>query len=90
MLVLSRKKNESIIINGNIEITVIELEDGRVRLGIEAPKSIDIHRKEVFEEIARENKASTASKLNMDKLKGKTFNLKENTKKNITLKKKDL
>lgn len=58
MLVLSRKKNESIVINGNIEVKVIESEDGKVRLGIEAPKSISIHRKEVFDAIAAENKAA--------------------------------
>jgi len=90
MLVLSRKKNESIIINGNIEIKVIELEDGRVRLGIDAPRSIEIHRKEVFEEIARENKASTSSKFNLDKLKGQTFAVKEKSQKNIKISKKDL
>lgn len=90
MLVLSRKKNESIIINGNIEVKIIELDDGRVRLGIEAPRSIDVHRKEVFDEIARENKESTNSTLNLDKLKGKTLKLKENNKKHITFNKKDL
>ena len=90
MLVLSRKKNESIIVDGKIEIKIIELEDGRVRIGIEAPKDIQIHRKEVFDEIEKENKASVSSKLNLDKLKGQTLEIKENQEKNIKFKKKDL
>lgn len=51
MLVLSRKKNESILINDDIEITVVEIRGDRVRLGIQAPKEIPVHRKEVFEAI---------------------------------------
>ena len=54
MLVLSRKKDEKIIINnGEIVITVVEIRDGKVRLGIEAPKEIPVHREEVFEAIKR-------------------------------------
>ncbi|MBI9014609.1 MAG: carbon storage regulator CsrA [Clostridiales bacterium] len=62
MLVLSRKKNESIIINGNIEVKIIESDDGKVRIGIEAPKHIEIHRKEVFDQITEANRAATNSK----------------------------
>jgi carbon storage regulator len=51
MLVLSRKKNESIIINDNITVTVIEIRGDKVRLGIEAPKDITVHRREVYEAI---------------------------------------
>ena len=51
MLVLSRKKNESIIINDNITITVIEIRGDKVRLGIEAPKEVSVHRREVYEAI---------------------------------------
>ena len=51
MLVLSRKKNESIIINDNISITVIEIRGDKVRLGIEAPKDVSVHRREVYEAI---------------------------------------
>ena len=51
MLVLSRKKNESIIINDNITVTVIEIRGDKVRLGIEAPKDIPVHRREVYEAI---------------------------------------
>ena len=90
MLVLSRKKNESIIIDGKIEIKIIETEDGRVRIGIEAPKEIQIHRKEVFDEIEKENKASVSSKMNLDKLKGQSLEIKEKQEKNIKFNKKDL
>jgi len=48
MLVLSRKKNESIIISGNIVITVVELTGDRVRLGIEAPREIPVFRQEIW------------------------------------------
>ena len=51
MLVLSRKKNESIIIDDHITITVVEIRGDKVRLGIEAPKEISVHRREVFEAI---------------------------------------
>lgn len=51
MLVLSRKKNESIIINDRIKITVVEIRGDKVRLGIEAPRDVPIHRSEVYEAI---------------------------------------
>src|SRR5437870_3733184 len=51
MLVLSRKKNESIVINNDITITVVEIRDDKVRLGIVAPKEVPVHRQEVFEAI---------------------------------------
>lgn len=54
MLVLSRKKNESIVINNDIIIVVVEIRGDKVRLGIEAPKDISVHRQEVYEAIQRE------------------------------------
>jgi carbon storage regulator len=51
MLVLSRKKNESIIINNDIIVTVVEIRGDKVRLGIVAPKSVSVHRQEVYEAI---------------------------------------
>jgi carbon storage regulator len=51
MLVLSRKKNESIVINDNITIVVVEIRGDKVRLGVEAPKEIPVHRREVFDAI---------------------------------------
>jgi len=53
MLVLSRKKNESIVINNDITIVVVEIRGDKVRLGVEAPKEIPVHRREVFDAIRR-------------------------------------
>jgi len=55
MLVLSRKKGQSIIIGDNIEITVVEIKGDMVRIGINAPREVTVHRQEVFEQIAAEN-----------------------------------
>lgn len=57
MLVLSRKKNESIIISDNITVTVIEIRGDKVRLGIEAPKDVSVHRREVYEAIQSQARA---------------------------------
>ena len=54
MLVLSRKKNESIVINNDITIVVVEIRGDKVRLGIEAPREVTVHRQEVYEAIQRE------------------------------------
>ncbi len=56
MLVLARKVGQSIVVNDNVEILVIEVRGDQVRLGIEAPKSIPVHRKELLEQIRAENK----------------------------------
>ena len=56
MLVLSRKKNESIVINENIVITVVEVRGDKVRLGIQAPREVPIHRSEVYEALANLSK----------------------------------
>ena len=53
MLVLSRKKNESIVINNDITIVVVEIRGDKVRLGVEAPKEIPVHRREVYDAIKR-------------------------------------
>ena len=53
MLVLSRKKNESIVINDDIRIVVVEIRGDKVRLGVEAPKEVPVHRHEVYEAIKR-------------------------------------
>ena len=55
MLVLSRQKDESIVIGDDIEITVVDIRGDKVRLGIAAPAEIPVHRKEVYEAIQREN-----------------------------------
>jgi carbon storage regulator len=54
MLVLSRKAGESIVINDNITVTVVSVAEGRIRLGIAAPKEVIVHRQEVAEAIARQ------------------------------------
>jgi carbon storage regulator len=58
MLVLSRKKNESIVINNDITIVVVEIRGDKVRLGVEAPKEVPVHRREVYEAIHRNNSVS--------------------------------
>lgn len=55
MLVLSRKKNESIVINNDITIIVVEIRGDKVRLGVEAPKEVPVHRREVYDAIHRSN-----------------------------------
>ncbi len=60
MLVLSRKKNESIVINDEITIVVVEIRGDKVRLGIEAPKEVPVHRNEVYEAIKRSAQAESA------------------------------
>ncbi|MFO1044111.1 MAG: carbon storage regulator CsrA [Planctomycetaceae bacterium] len=60
MLVLSRKKNESIVINDTIVITVVEIRGDKVRLGIEAPREVPIHRSEVHAAIAAQEENSPA------------------------------
>lgn len=61
MLVLTRKKGESIVIGDSIEITISEISGEQVRIGIKAPKDITIHRKEIYMEIKEENKKAAQS-----------------------------
>lgn len=61
MLVLSRKKNESIVINDDITIVVVEIRGDKVRLGVEAPKEVPVHRNEVYEAIRRNQEQATKS-----------------------------
>lgn len=65
MLVLGRKKGETIVVDDNIEITVTAIEGDMVRLGINAPKHITIHRKEVYLEIQEENKQAASNVINI-------------------------
>ena len=67
MLALSRKKGQSVIIGDGIEITVVDIQGDQVRLGINAPKNIPIHRKEVFLEIQEENKKAALIKTDIIK-----------------------
>ncbi len=61
MLVLSRKKNESIVINNDITIVVVEIRGDKVRLGVEAPREVPVHRREVYDAIQRSQHADDAS-----------------------------
>lgn len=67
MLVITRKKGESILIGNDIEVTVVKLDDGSVKLAIDAPKSVTILRKELYKEVQQENK--NATEFNLDMLK---------------------
>ena len=70
MLALSRKKDEAIIINNNIEITILEVKGDQVKLGINAPKSVPVYRKEVYTQIQEANKeASEETKQTLEALK---------------------
>jgi len=57
MLVLSRKKNESIVIDDNVVITVVEVRGDKVRLGIEAPREVPVHRSEIYAALRKERTA---------------------------------
>ncbi|RKX91500.1 MAG: carbon storage regulator [Spirochaetes bacterium] len=61
MLILSRKKNESIIINDNIEVSVVEIKGDQIKLGIKAPRSVKVFRQEVYLAIQEANKEAVKS-----------------------------
>ena len=61
MLALTRKKNEAIIIDGNIEVKVLEIVGDKVKLGISAPKEIDIYREEVYLQVLESNKSASVA-----------------------------
>ncbi|MEK5334330.1 carbon storage regulator CsrA [Lysinibacillus sp. FSL W8-0992] len=72
MLVLSRKKDESIMIGDQIEIKILAIEGDQIKLGIVAPKTVKVHRSEVFEAIQAQNKEALASSSSfLDQLKKK-------------------
>jgi len=60
MLVLTRKVNESIVIGDNIEVTIVDVSGKKVRLGINAPKDVAVHRREVYDSIQCQSKESLA------------------------------
>ena len=61
MLALSRKQGESIVIGNNIEITVLEAKGDQVKIGISAPKSVPVYRKEIYAQIQEENREAVAN-----------------------------
>ena len=69
MLVLSRHKDETIMIGDDIELTIVDIRGDKVRVGIKAPSNIPVHRKEVYEAIRKENEgASTNEKTDLDEI----------------------
>ena len=72
MLVLSRQRDETIMIGDDIEITVVDIRGDKVRLGITAPASVPVHRKEVYEAIKRENREASQVRVeDLDKANAK-------------------
>jgi carbon storage regulator len=70
MLALTRKKDEAIVINNNIEVTILEVRGDQVKIGITAPKSVPVYRKEIYVQIQEANKASAEETANaMEALK---------------------
>ena len=65
MLIITRKKGESIMIGDDIEITISKIDDGSVKIGIEAPKNVSILRKDLYEEVENENKEAVKFDLNI-------------------------
>lgn len=59
MLALTRRKNESIVIDGNIEITILDVQGDKVRIGINAPKEVEVYRKEIYDQISKSNHEAT-------------------------------
>jgi len=64
MLVLSRKRDESIIIDGNIKLTIVDIRGDKVRLGVEAPANVPVHRKEVYDALKRESERADTGEAN--------------------------
>ncbi len=61
MLVLARKPGESVVIGNDVVITILEVRGGQVRIGVDAPRSIQVHREEVYREVSRANAEAVAS-----------------------------
>jgi carbon storage regulator len=78
MLVLSRKKGQSVIIHENIEITVLEVEGDTIKLGIAAPKDVQIVRKELLSSVEESNMEAAQFKVDVQKLSEKIKKLRKN------------
>lgn len=65
MLIITRKKGESLMIGDDIEIVISKIDDGNVKIGIKAPKEVTILRKELYEEVEKENKEATKIDISM-------------------------
>jgi len=69
MLILTRKLDESIMLGNDIEVKVLGIEDGKVKIGIDAPRDVDIFRKEIYMEIQEENKEAAVEQKDLSSLK---------------------
>ncbi|MCM3799787.1 carbon storage regulator CsrA [Caldifermentibacillus hisashii] len=65
MLILARKKGEAIQIGNEIEIKILSIQGDQVKIGIEAPKTVEVYRKEIYEQIQEENKQAATSSMNV-------------------------
>ena len=81
MLVLTRKKGQSLMIGHDIELSIIDIQGDQVRIGINAPKSVTIHRKEIYEEIRKENLSAVVGKETNIKVLNEKFKKKDGTEK---------
>jgi carbon storage regulator len=69
MLIVTRKPGEAVVINDNIEVVVVSIEGGQIRLGISAPSSVRIHRKELYERIQAANREAATHKQSIPQIK---------------------
>jgi len=69
MLVLSRKPKESVVINGNVTVSILRVDNDNVRIGIEAPKEVNVMRYEIYEEIRKNNQMAADSSVTKMKAK---------------------
>lgn len=81
MLVLTRKKGQSLMIGHDIELSIIDIQGDQVRIGINAPKNVTIHRKEIYEEIKKENLSAVAGKETNIQVLNEKFKKKDETEK---------
>lgn len=65
MLILSRRKDESVIIDDDIEISIIDIRGDQVKLGIKAPRNVKVYRNEIFQAIQAENRAAAAAPIDL-------------------------
>lgn len=70
MLALTRKVGESIIINNDVEVTILDVKGDQIKVGINAPKTVPIYRKEIFNQIKEENESAMIDASHIEELKG--------------------